>query len=79
MDTDRAGSDDAGAGEEAYLRRAQNLVAARGELFVMAPARSQQLPGPPDDRIGSLFRQAGRQLTLPLPRERAGRRARMMR
>jgi hypothetical protein len=79
MDTDRSGSVDAGAGEGAYLRRAQTLLAARGELFVIVPARSQELAGPPNDRSGSLFRQVGRQLTLPLPRDRAGRRARMMR
>jgi hypothetical protein len=79
MDTDQSDSVDAGAGEGAYLRRAQTLVAARGDLFVIVPARSEQFDGSPNDQTRSLLPQAGRQLTLPLPRDRAGRRARMMR
>ncbi|MGA8417403.1 MAG: hypothetical protein WB808_12380 [Candidatus Dormiibacterota bacterium] len=79
MDADNSVSVDAGAGEGAYLRRAQSLLASHGERFVIVPARSPQPSGAPNDRIGSLVRQAGRQLILPLPRDRTSRRARMMR
>ena len=70
------------AGEGQYLRRAQAMLAARAELFRAVPARSVRLAGiagPPRDRAGSLLRQVSRQLTLPLPRERTRRRARMVR
>ena len=65
-----------------YLRRAQALLATRSELFPAAPARSvwpAGTPGPPQDRTGSSARRGGRQLSLPLPRERGRRRARMVR
>jgi hypothetical protein len=69
------------AGEGPYLRRAQALVTTRSELFLRGPVRSAwvNVAGPPEDRARSPLRQAGRQLTLPLPRERARRRARMVR
>jgi hypothetical protein len=82
MDTERSGSVDAVSGEGAYLRRAQALLAARGELFLAGPARSLRLAGvdgPPQDRASSRLRQGSRQLSLPLPRERIRRRARMVR
>jgi hypothetical protein len=82
MHTDAAASiDTAVAGEGLYLRRAQALLAERAELFLPRPARSVRLAGvagPPQDRAGSLPRQAGRQLTLPLPRDRSRRRLRMV-
>ncbi|MGA8361248.1 MAG: hypothetical protein WB807_01945 [Candidatus Dormiibacterota bacterium] len=69
------------AGEGPYLRRARALVTSRSELFLRGPARSAWLnvAGPPEDRERSPLRQAARQLTLPLPRERTRRRARMVR
>ncbi|MFZ0919460.1 MAG: hypothetical protein WAN83_05205 [Candidatus Dormiibacterota bacterium] len=69
------------AGEGSYLRRARALVTSRSELFLRGPARSAWLnvAGPPEDRERSPLRQAARQLTLPLPRERTRRRARMVR
>lgn len=82
MDTESSGLVDAVSGEGAYLRRAQALLAARGEVFLAGPARSLRLAGvagPPQDRAGSLTRQRSRQLSLPLPRERTRRRARMVR
>jgi hypothetical protein len=79
MDSDTpAAVDPAAAGEGQYLRRAQALLAARAELFPVGPARLAGIAGPPQDRPGALFRRAS-QLTLPLPRERARRRARMER
>jgi hypothetical protein len=83
MDTETSGPVEADiAGDGLYLRRAQALLAARSELFLRGPVRSPRLGGPTrpaKDRAGSLLRQAGRQLTLPLPRERSRRRARMVR
>jgi hypothetical protein len=83
MDTETPGAaDPAGTGEGQYLRRAQALLAARAELFLAGPGRSARLAGiagPPQDRPGAAFRHASRQLTLPLPREQARRRARMVR
>jgi hypothetical protein len=82
MDTDPAASvETAIGGEGPYLRRAQALVAERAELFHIRPARSVRLTGvsePQRDRAGSLPRNASRQLTLPLPRDRARRRLRMV-
>jgi hypothetical protein len=83
MDNETPGPVEAGIVDEGpYLRRAQALLAARSELFLRGPVRSARLggiAGPPKDRAGSLLREAGRQLTLPLPRERSRRRARMVR
>lgn len=83
MDRDTAASiDTAVAGEEPYLRRAQALLAARAELFLARSARPPRLAGvagPSQDRAGSLPRQASRQLTLPLPRDRTRRRLRIVR
>jgi hypothetical protein len=82
MDTDPAASiDTAVAAEGPYLRLAQTLLAERAELFLPRPARSVRpagVTGPPQDRAGSLPRRAGRQLTLPLPRDRSRRRLRMV-
>ena len=70
MDTQTSGGEDVGLpGDGPYLRRAQALLAARAELFVA---------GPPQDRAATLAR-PGRQLRLPLPRERTRRRATMVR
>jgi hypothetical protein len=80
METKTPGAvDPAGTGEGPYLRRAQALLAARAELFPAGPARLAGIAGPPQDRPESHFRHASRQLTLPLPRERQRRRARMVR
>jgi hypothetical protein len=83
MDADRAAPiDTAAAGDGPYLRRAQELLAARGELFLAGPGRSVRLAGiagPPQDRAASKLRQASRQLTLPLPRQHTRRRPRMVR
>ena len=46
MDADRAAPiDTAAAGDGPYLRRAQELLAARGELFLAGPGRSVRLAG----------------------------------
>jgi hypothetical protein len=83
MDAERAAPiDTTAAGDGPYLRRAQELLAARGELFVAGPGRSVRLAGiagPPQDRAASNIRQASRQLTLPLPRQHTRRRPRMVR
>jgi hypothetical protein len=80
VDTETAAAIDPGAaGEGHYLRRAQALLAARSELFPATSARLTGMPGPPQDRPVARFRRNTRQLTLPLPRENARRRARMMR
>jgi len=82
MDTERSGSADSVSVEGAYLRRAQAMLAAREELFLAGPERSLRLAGvagPPQDRAGSHVRPRSRQLSLPLPRERIHRRARMVR
>jgi hypothetical protein len=82
MDIEGAGLVDAVSAEGAYLRRAQALLAAREELFLASPARSLRLAGVdglPQGRASSRLRQASRQLSLPLPRERTRRRARMVR
>jgi hypothetical protein len=82
MDTETPGAVEADiASEGPYLRRAQALLAARSELFLRGPVRSARISGisgPPKERGESLLRQASRQLTLPLPRERNRRRARMV-
>ncbi|MHB8538133.1 MAG: hypothetical protein ACYDCS_08950 [Candidatus Dormibacteria bacterium] len=72
------GSTDAVPAEGAYLRRAEALLAARAELFVAGSARRGGIAGAPEDRAVTLVRPASRQLTLPLPRERGRRRARMV-
>jgi hypothetical protein len=67
--------------DESYLGRAQALLAARADLFGTASARSTRpagTPGPPSDRARA-DRRSSRQLSLPLPRERGLRRARMVR
>lgn len=83
MDMEASGSLDAGAVvDEPYLRRAQALLATRAELFAGAQthrARLAGVSGPPLTQAGVGVRPGGRQLTLPLPRERGRRRARMMR
>jgi len=83
MDTDSAAPvDTTAAGDGPYLRRAQELLAARGELFLAGSGRSLRLAGmagPPQDRAASNLRPASRQLTLPLPRQHARRRPRMVR
>lgn len=83
MDTDAAASMDAAvAGDGPYLRRAQALVAARAELFLVRaarPARLASVAGPARDRAESLPRHTSRQLALPLPRDRPRRRLRMVR
>lgn len=80
MDTETRGAiQPAGSGAGPYLRRALALLAARSELFLSGPERVAGIAGPPQDRPGSRFRRASRQLTLPLPRERSRRRARMVR
>ena len=83
MDTERVASIGAAAAVDGpYLRRAQELLAARAELFLAGPGRSSRpagVAGPPQNRAGSNLRQASRQLTLPLPRQRPRRRPRMVR
>jgi hypothetical protein len=83
MDTEQPdGVDAESAGDGPYLRRAKALIAARADLFRTGPQRSAWLAGvsgPPQDRPTGLARKASRQLSLPLPRERQRRRARMMR
>jgi hypothetical protein len=66
----------AAADEGSYVRRAQSLLAGRAELFAIAPSRVTRAPGPPQRQPG---RASGRQLALPLPRMRGGRRATMVR
>jgi hypothetical protein len=82
MDMQASGPVDAGAVVDGpYLRRAQALLASRAELFAGAQTRSVRLAGvagPPQNRAGGGVRPGGRQLTLPLPRERGRRRARMV-
>jgi hypothetical protein len=61
-------------GDGSYYRRAQALLATRSELFTAAPARVVKLTAaitPRRDGRRSLDRSEGRQLSLPLPRERA--------
>jgi hypothetical protein len=83
MDTDApAPIDIAVCGEGQYLRRAQTLLAARGDLFLAGPARSMafaEVAANRQDRATSAIRRASRQLSLPLPRERKRPRARMVR
>ncbi len=74
------------AGDGLYLRRAQALLAARAELFQTyaqacppRPVRRAAVAGPPSGRGGVAVRATGRQLVLPLPRERTRRRPRMVR
>ena len=70
----------AGACEGLYLRRAQALLAERAELFAARPARSRRLAGNAGAprQADSPSRRASRQLSLPLPRDRARRRLRMV-
>jgi hypothetical protein len=65
--------------EGLYARRAAALLAARAELFNDARSRSfsASVAAAPERRE-SRGRASGRQLTLPLPRERRARRARML-
>jgi hypothetical protein len=65
-----------------YLRRAQALMAARAELFVALPPsvpRFAAIAVARRERVTSRDRPDGRQLSLPLPRERRRRQARMLR
>jgi hypothetical protein len=65
-----------------YLGRAQALMAARAELFVALPSSLPRFAGiavARRERVTSRDRPGGRQLSLPLPRERRGRQARMLR
>jgi hypothetical protein len=81
MDMQTSGPIDAAiSADEPYLRRAQALVAARAELFAAGAGvvRFAGVAGSPQDRAGPLAPPT-RQLTLPLPRERVRRRARMVR
>jgi hypothetical protein len=82
MDMQVSGPVDAGAVVDGpYLRRAQALLATRAELFASVqthPVRLAGVAGPPRNRGGTGVRPGGRQLTLPLPRERGRRRARMV-
>jgi len=70
-------------GDGQYVRRAQALMALRAELFTTAPVLSLvRVPAAvptPQDRLQRTRRTGGRQLSLPIARERAGRRARMLR
>ena len=67
------------AAEGSYLRRAQALIAARVELFVARPRRLDAGRRSPAHRgIVATRAPAGRQLSLPLPRDRRRRRARML-
>ncbi|MFZ0180356.1 MAG: hypothetical protein WAL84_10885 [Candidatus Dormiibacterota bacterium] len=83
MDTDTAAPIDTAAADDGpYLRRAQELLAARGDLFLAGPGRSVRLAavsGPPRDRAASKLRHASRQLMLPMPRQPTRRRPRMVR
>jgi hypothetical protein len=66
-----------------YVRRALTLMARRAELFTAAPARSPvSVPAvvpTPQDRPQRPRRTGGRQLSLPIARERGRWRARMVR
>jgi hypothetical protein len=65
-----------------YLRRAQALMAARAELFAALPSNVPRFAGiavARRERVTSRNRPGGRQLSLPLPRERLRRQARMLR
>ncbi|HEY6469892.1 MAG TPA: hypothetical protein VI434_08995 [Candidatus Dormibacteraeota bacterium] len=69
-------------GDGQYFRRAQALMARRAELFATVPSLSlgrAATAGPmPEDRPEA-HRSGGRQLSLPISRERGRRRARMLR
>jgi hypothetical protein len=72
----------AGGVEESYLRRAQALLAARAELFTTLPRDLPRFTGlviARRDRVTMRDRSGARQLSLPLPRDRRRRRARMLR
>jgi hypothetical protein len=66
-----------------YLRRAEALMARRAELFTTAPMRSLQQAAAggagQQERPQGTRRTGGRQLSLPIARERGRRRARMVR
>ena len=65
-----------------YFRRAQALVAARSELFTTLPLGSPRFTGTViarRDRVTARDRSSARQLSLPLPRDRGRRGARMLR
>ena len=70
-------------GDGQYFRRAQALMARRAELFATVPSLSLERAaavGPtPQDRAHGTRRSGGRQLSLPISRERGRRRARMLR
>jgi hypothetical protein len=82
MDTDApTPAQPAGDPDGSYLRRAQALLAARVELFATIPAASTRVTATltaQRDGVASQARRAGRQLSLPLPRGRGRRRARML-
>lgn len=60
-----------------YLRRAESLLAARAELFAASPGQPAPVVSR-TDRPVTRTRAGSRQLSLPLPRERGRRRARML-
>jgi hypothetical protein len=70
-------------GDGQYVRRAQALMARRAELFATAPAlslvRAPAAVPTAQERPQRTRRTGGRQLSLPLARERGRRRARMLR
>jgi hypothetical protein len=70
-------------GDGQYFRRAQALMARRAELFTTTPSLSlghaAALGPTSQDRPKSSRRSGGRQLSLPIARERGRRRARMLR
>jgi len=80
-DASRPTADATGAAVS-YAQRAQTLMAARAELFDRPPATAARSAGmviTQRDGLSVRERPAGRQLSLPLPRERGRRRARMLR
>ncbi len=82
MDTDTpTRAQPGGDADGSYLRRAQALMAARVELFATIPAGSTRVAATltsKRDGVAMRERRAGRQLSLPLPRDRRRRRARML-
>jgi hypothetical protein len=83
MDDDTPIPDPAATGlDGSYLRRAQELLAARAELFTALPLSPPRFTGmviARRDRVTARDRTRTRQLSLPLPRDRGRRRARMLR
>jgi hypothetical protein len=66
-------------GDGQYVRRAQALMARRAELFTRAPALSPTRAPTAQDRSQRTRRTGGRQLSLPIARDRGLRQARMLR